>query len=222
MSGHLLLKFFISAYICKVIVFGGGGSPSPPPHPSFCCSPGEFIGPHTQLCSGLWFLRVKDTQPCLWKEEAQGESPGENRRELQLSFPRGAMKDGLHPSSKRLWKRLWSAVYQESSLDLVPRGSIRVGHIGTLCLGPTKPPDSLKESRFPHKPPCSINGLGTVNHSSWEMVEPLLKSKLPDTSWRPTLQTGRCRDHSLRSALRTPFCTLIKRGLEFIVMRNLI
>lgn len=132
--------------------------------PSFHGSAGEFIGLHRPSCSQLWFLTVKDTQPSPRKEKTQGESPGESRGELQQSSSRGAMQDGLHSrnicDSNTCEALSTRAVHWTQCLRVMS-----AGHIGTLCLGPTKPPDSLKESVFQHKPSRYRNSLGPVNHS---------------------------------------------------------
>ena len=41
----------------------------------------------------------------------------------------------------------------------------RAGHIGALCLEPSKIPDFLKQSKFQHKAPCYISSLGMASRS---------------------------------------------------------
>lgn len=143
-----------SAYFSKVIVFGC----RVPQLPWFC------RGIHRPPRSQLWFLMVKDTQPSPRKEKTPGESPGQTRDELQQSSSRGATQDGLHSRN----------IYDSNTCEALSTrvvhwtqsiGVMRAGHVGTLCLGPTKPPDSLKGSVFQHKQSHYRNSLGPVNHS---------------------------------------------------------
>ena len=132
--------------------------------PGFHGSAGEFTGLHRPSRSQLWFLMVKDTQPSPRKQKTPGESPGQTRDELWQSSSRGATQDGLH-SRNICGSNTCEALSTREVCWTQCMGVMRAGHMGTLCLGPTKPPDSLKDSVFQCKPSHYRNSLGPVNHS---------------------------------------------------------
>ena len=146
-----------SAYFSKVIVFGC----RVPQLPWFCR--GIHRTPQATAFTAVVSYGERYTAKSK-KGKDPRESPGQTRDELQQSSSRGATQDELHS------RNIYDSNTREALSTRVVHwtqsiGVMRAGHVGTLCLGPTKPPDSLKGSVFQHKQSHYRNSLGPVNHS---------------------------------------------------------
>lgn len=112
------------------------------------------------------------------------------------------------PSSSSEWTLyLGNVVDQEISLETqCPEVSLWIGPLDPLCLAGPQISDKISGKQgFGLNRIVCIRHLGTESFLSVRGGGTLPKSKFPDVSWGPVLQTGLSKDSRLGPAAANPF-----------------
>lgn len=127
-----------SAYFSKVIVFGCRV-------PNCMVLQGIHRTPQATAFTAVVSYEVKDTTAKSKRKDPR-ESPGQTRDELWCRLPGEPHRMNFIPETFMTatpWALSTRVVHWTQSI-----GVMRAGHVGTLCLGPTKPQTPWRETCF--------------------------------------------------------------------------